>query len=175
MGIGELIRSLGSDKKALSAVMILGAAGLCLILISSLLPGVKEKEYKTAESCTVTSMSEDYCKETEKRLSEFLRKIEGVGEVEVYLTVSNEEEYVYATEGKSSESENKKEEEYQYVMVGGSGDKTALIETVKAPQISGAVIACSGCDSPVVQEMVYKAVSTALGIPTSRIYVTSLK
>lgn len=174
MGIGELLKSFTSDKKALTAVMILGAAGLCLILISSLLPGEKKKDDKATETISVSSSSEDYCKETEKRLSEFLRKIEGVGEVEVYLTVSNEEEYVYATEGKSSESENKKEEEYQYVMVGGSGDKTALIETVKAPQISGAVVACSGCDSPVVQEMVYKAVSTALDIPTSRIYVTIL-
>ncbi len=175
MGIGELIKSLGSDKKALSAVLILGAAGLCLILISSFLPGENEKADQTAETQTLSDTAEDYCEETEKRLSEFLRKIEGVGDVEVYLTVSNNEEYVYATEGKQSESENKKEEEFQYVMVGGSGDKTALIETVKAPQISGAVVACSGCDSPVVQEIVYKAVAAALDIPTSRIYVTTLK
>lgn len=175
MAIRELIKSMRTDKKALTAVTVLGAAGLCLIMLSSILPDDNDKKEKKAEPQSVSSVSESYCLDTEKRLTEFLQNIEGVGEVEVYLTVSGEEEYVYATEGKTSISENKTEEERKYVMIGGSSDKTALVETVKAPEISGVVIACSGCDSAVVQEKIYKAVSTALDIPTSRIYVTKLK
>ena len=49
------------------------------------------------------------------------------------------------------------------------------IETVETPAITGAVIACSGFDSPAVQEQIYRAVSAALGIPTGKIYVTKLK
>lgn len=175
MEIRDLIKSMKGDKKAITAVTILGAAGLLLIMLSSLLPGEEKNESISPVKDSVSTDSDDYCTDTEKKLSEFLRNIEGVGEVRVYLTVSGDEKMVYATEGKTSISENKTEEEYSYVMIGGGSEKTALIETVKAPEISGAVIACTGCESPVVQEMVYEAVSTALGIPTSRIYVTKLR
>ena len=178
MAIRDLLSSMKNDKRALTAVTVLGAAGLCLIMLSSLLPDNDKESVKTESAGQQTAAaadSEAYCGETEKRLTEFLQNIEGVGDVRVYLTLDQDEEYVYATEGKTSISENKTEEERKYVMVGGSSDKTALVETVKAPEICGAVIACTGCDSAAVQEEVYKAVSTALGIPTSRIYVTKLK
>lgn len=177
MAICDLVKSMKSDKKALTAVTVLGVAGLLLILLSSLLPEDSDKKSKTsAESQQLSlDMSDSFCADTEKRLTEFLGNIKGVGDVRVYLTVSGDEEYVYATEGKTSISENKTEEERKYVMIGNSGEKTALVETVKSPQITGAVIACSGCDSAAVQEMIYEAVSTALNISTAHIYVTKLK
>jgi stage III sporulation protein AG len=175
MAISDLISSFRSDKKALTAVTVLGAAGLCLILISSFLPGDNEKEENQQESVSVYADAESYRSETEKRLAEFLEDIEGVGEVRVYLTVSGNEEYVYATEGKSSVSDDKEEEEHTYVMIGSSGSKSALVETVNSPEITGAVIACSGGSSAAVQEEIYNAVSTALGISTGKIYVTKLR
>lgn len=176
MEIFSRIKEMKSDKKAVTAVTMLGAAGLLLIMISSLLPeSEKEDEKVSSEPQTAEFSSASYCAETEQRLEEFLKNIEGVGEVKVYLTVSTEEEYVYAKEGKSSTSENKTEEEKSYVMIGGGSGKTALIETVKPPEICGAVVACTGCDSPVIQEKIYKAVSTALGISTAKVYVTKLK
>ena len=60
-------------------------------------------------------------------------------------------------------------------MIGTNGSKSALIETVNSPEITGAVIACTGADSPLVQEAVYKAVSTALGVSTGKVYVTKLR
>lgn len=176
MEIFNKLKELKSDKKTVTAVTVLGAVGMLLIMISSLLPEEdKDKGKVSSEPQTAEFSSENYCAETEQRLEEFLENIEGVGETQVYLTVSGEEEYVYATEGKSSTSENKTEEEKSYVMIGGGNEKTALIETVKSPEICGAVVACTGCDSPVIQEKIYKAVSTALGIPTGKIYVTKLK
>lgn len=175
MAITELLRQLKSDKKRFAAIIILGAAGLLLIMLSSFFPDEEKSEDSKAEKNMSAVSSEDYCHETEQKLTEFLENIEGVGKAEVYLTVKGEETYVYATEGKTSVSENKREEEHKYVMIGSSSDKTALVETVCPPQISGAVIACTGCDNPAVQEKVYKAVSAALGIPTAWIYVTKLK
>ena len=174
MAIHDLISSLKSDKKALTAVTVLGAAGLLLIMLSSLMPD-KETEKKKSSEAVTEAVQKDYCAETEARLTEFLSGIDGVGRVEIFLTVSGNEEYIYATEGKKSSSENKTEEEYSYVMVGGGSNETALIETVISPEIIGAVIACTGCSDPSVQEEIYETVSTALGIPTSRIYVTKLK
>ncbi len=175
MEIAEKLRNMSKDKRMMTAVVILGITGLVLIMISSLVPE-KEKtdelEYKAAEEIF---SAEDYRSETEKRLESFLGSIDGAGDVRVYLTVGSDERYIYATEGRRSKSENKTEEERKYVMIGGGSDKSALIETVETPAITGAVIACSGSDSPAVQEQIYRAVSAALGIPTGKIYVTKLK
>ena len=176
MKIAEKIGSIKKDKKAVTAVTLLGTGGLLLIMLSSLLPGKKESgRLPEADSSAEFSDSEDYCHETERKLEEFLETIEGAGKVKVYLTVGTEQRYVYAREEKLSRSENKTEEEEKYVMIGGGNGKSALIETVEVPEITGAVIACTGCDSPVVTERIYKAVSAALGIPSGKIFVTKLE
>lgn len=172
MKIPEKFMNMKTDKKMMTAVVVLGIAGLLLIMISSLIPEKKKPETAAAET-SVTDMSEaeTYCYETEKRLEKFLSNINGAGDVKVYLTVGSGERYVYAAEGRHSKTENKIEEEKKYVIIGGGSDKSALIETVKAPAIEGAVVICSGCKDPAVKEQLYRAVSAALGISTGKIYV----
>lgn len=177
MKIAEKLGSIKKDKKTVTAVMILGIGGLLLIMLSSVLPEKKQDKNESEKMIrqNTETDSDSYCRETEQRLENFLSSVEGAGEVKVYLTVGTDERYVYAKEGKQSRSENKTEEEEKYVIVGGGSEKNALIETVETPEITGAVIACTGCDSPIVTERIYKAVSAALGIPTGKIYVTKLK
>lgn len=171
----EKFRDMPKDKKLLTAVMFLGIAGLVFIMLSSLVPDKKKTEIPEYTAVSESSGAESYRIETEKRLEEFLRSIDGAGDVKVYLTVGSDQRYIYATEGRWSKSENKTEEERKYVMIGSGSDKSALVETVETPEITGAVIACGGFDSPTVQEQIYRAVSAALGIPTGQIYVTKLK
>lgn len=175
MEITEKFRNMSKDKRMMTAVTILGIAGLLLIMISSLVPEKKKTDESESKVVEETVCAEDYRIETEKRLESFLCSIDGAGDVKVYLTVGSDERYIYATEGRRSKSEDKTEEERKYVMIGGGSDKSALIETVETPAITGAVIACSGFDSPTVQEQIYRAASAALGIPTGKIYVTKLK
>ncbi len=176
MKISEKIGSMKKDKKTVTAVMLLGTGGLLLIMISSLFSG-KEEKRGTAENIRSSDFTDsaDYCRETERRLEGFLETIEGAGNVRVYLTVGTDQRYVYAREEKHSRSENKTEEEEKYVMIGGGNGKSALIETVEVPEITGAVIACTGCDSPIVTERIYRAVSAALGISSGKIFVTKLE
>lgn len=172
MKITERFDNLKGDKKMMTAVIALGAAGLLLILISSLLPEKKEVDKEVAaKKVSVVSEAEDYCSETEKRLESFLENIRGAENVRVYLTVGSGERYVYASEGKKSKSENKTEEEKKYVIIGSGSEKSALIETVRTPVIEGAVVIFSGNGDASVKEKLYHAVSAALGIPTGKIYV----
>lgn len=175
MRIPEKIKEMFKGRKALTLTTALGIAGMLLIMVSSLIPEKNQTAEKTVSPAASSADAAAYCAETEKRLEDFLSDIEGAGEVRVYLTVGSSETTVYATEEKRSRSDNKTEEEEKYVMIGSGSDKGALIETVQAPSIEGAVIACSGCDRPEVQERIYKAVSAALGIPTAKIYVTKLR
>lgn len=171
----EKFRDLPKEKKLLTAVMFLGIAGLVFIMLSSLIPDGNKTDIPEYTSVSENSGAEVYRIETEKRLEEFLSSIDGAGNVKVYLTVGSDKRYIYATEGKRSKSENMTEEERKYVMIGSGNEKSALVETVQSPAITGAVIACGGSDNPAVQEQIYRAASAALGIPTGQIYVTKLK
>ncbi|MBQ4534445.1 MAG: hypothetical protein IJA18_04525, partial [Ruminococcus sp.] len=77
MKIAEKFRNMKSDKKAVTAVMLLGTGGLLLIMISSFLPD-KEKSDESVKSVSSTDFSDsaDYCRETERRLESFLKTIE---------------------------------------------------------------------------------------------------
>lgn len=169
------LREALNGKKAAAAMTFCGIAGLLLIMISSLIPDKKAEEPVSGDKPRIMTEAEEYCTATEKRLAQFLGSIDGAGEVRVYLAVGSNERYVYATEGRHSRSDNKTEEEEKYVIIGGGSDKSALVETVEAPVISGAVIVCSGGADPSVREQLYKAASAALGIPTGKIYVTKLE
>ena len=174
MEVIEKIRELLKNRKWAVFMTVCGTAGLLLIMISSLLPDKKAAPAVKAERQSVCDTAA-YCMDTEKRLEAFLSEIEGAGEVKVYITVGSEQRYVYATEGRHSRSDNKTEEEEKYVIVGGGSEKNALIETVEAPEITGAVIVCGGGGDAAVREQIYKAASAALGIPTAKINVAKIR
>lgn len=175
MEVVEKAKELLKERKWAVFMTICGSAGLLLIMMSSLLPDKKAAPEPIKEQRQSVCKSLDFCRDTENRLADFLMNIDGAGEVRVYLTVGSEARYVYATEGRYSRSENKTEEEEKYVIVGGGSDKNALVETIEAPEITGAVIACSGGGDAAVREQIYKAASAALGIPTAKIYVAKIR
>ena len=175
MEVSKSLSGIFSRKKTNLAVVILCSAALLLVLISSLFPDKKSDSIKQDRKSEFSEDINEYCSDTENRLEKFLESIDGAGEVRVYLTIGTDERYVYAKEMKQSRSDKKNDEEEKYVIIGGGGEKNALIETIQAPQITGAVVACTGCSSPQVKERIYKSVSAALGLPTAKIYVTKLK
>ena len=175
MEVVKEIRELLKNRKWAVFMTVCGAAGLLLIMISSLLPDNKASPNQNNDQYESVYDSIVYCRDTEKRLASFLSEVDGAGEVKVYLTVGCDQRYVYATEGRHSRTDNKTEEEEKYVIIGGGSEKNALIETVEAPEITGAVIICSGGGNAAVREQIYKAASAALGIPTAKIYVAKIR
>lgn len=174
MGILDKVKEIAGNKSSVVGITLLGTAGAVLLFLSGFIDREDEEPVIAAEK-PFTDDVQSFCRESEERLEAFLENIEGAGEVEVYLTVGSGERYIYASEEKHSESENKRDSEEKYVIVGGSSSREPLIETVKTPEITGAVIVCEGCGSPVVEERMYHAASAALGIPTADIYVTIMK
>lgn len=165
----EILKKVNIDRQKL--IIILGIAALALILVSAIIP--KNSRQQPAPEQEEFS-AEEFCARTEQRLEEFLEDIDGVGRVKVMINVAGSQKYIYASEGRQSRSENKSEEETKYVMIGSGSDKSALVETVRSPEITGVVVACTG-DSPQVREQVYRTAAAALGIQTSKIYVTKMK
>lgn len=160
------LKELLSSKYGAAAAIALGAAGMLLILFS----GGSEDEILETAAETDSEWS-GYRAEIEAELEDILSSIEGVGSVNVMVTVGSSEEYVYA----QSSSRNNDKEEQDYVIIKNGSKEGALVKRVKAPSVTGVVIVCDGGASSKVCERVYNAVTAALGIPSSRIYVTEMR
>lgn len=164
-----------NKEKGLKFIVIIGLIGISLILLSELLP----KNTETKNSTKNLSEATVYQQEMEEKLTQTLSSISGVGEVNVMLTVSCTEEYVYAEENKDSNTSDtdKKtsQNENNFVIIDSGEEKEALVSKVLNPQINGVVIVCEGGGSAKVCESIYRSVSTVLGIPMNKIYVTKIK
>ena len=164
------IKELAKKPFFLKAAVAAGLLMIILILVSDFKGEEKESPDKVVKDINFTA-AELYADETEKRLCETLTEIEGVGKAKVMLTVTSTEEYVYAESVKSGASQT----ENSYVIIDKGSQKEALVKKINNPAISGVVIVCEGGDDPKVCERIYNAVSTALNIPTNKIYVAEMK
>ena len=102
-----------------------------------------------------------YETQLEKEIAKLCNEVSGVGQVEVMLHLQGGTRVLYATDGKGKPAS-----------VGSGSAEEALHSTVLLPEIAGVAIVCRGGDSPHVQRTLTDLVSTALGIPTSRVAVT---
>lgn len=165
------IKELAKKPFFLKAAVAAGLLMIILILVSDF-KGEEEKERADADVNVLSFTSAElYADETEKRLCETLTEIEGVGKAKVMLTITSTEEYVYAESVKSGASQT----ENSYVIIDKGSQKEALVKKINNPAISGVLIVCEGGDDPKVCERIYNAVSTALNIPTNKIYVAEMK
>ncbi|MEG0615342.1 MAG: hypothetical protein RR540_06250 [Oscillospiraceae bacterium] len=178
--VSKLKKSFGKEK-SLKVVVFIGVLGILLILVSEFFPSKSDKAPEKTDKASLQTTQESgfFQKETENKLCEILSTIKGVGKVEVMLNVCATEESVFAQENKQQKSsdsdKNSIDNENKYVIIEEGGDKKALVKKVLNPEISGAVIVCEGGDNAKTCESIYKTVSTALGIPISKIYVAKLK
>ena len=163
-GWSEKVKDFLLKGGRIKLIVGLGFVGMALILLSEILPSSDSHE----KAAPVAVCEADYEEKLRDGLLNILSSINGVGKAEVMLTISAEEEYIYAEEVRKSETES----ETSYVLIQENGGKTALVKTVIKPPIKGVVVVCEGGGSSTVRESVYNAVSVALDIPTNRIYVT---
>ncbi|MBP3857158.1 MAG: hypothetical protein IK990_16250 [Ruminiclostridium sp.] len=142
IGLGDIRELLKTDK----AVKILLIAGAALILLAAL--GGLFGHGGTGESGTSRSVRdfEEYERELEKRLSAILSEIDGIGDVNVMVTLD--------TAGRT---------EY--------GKNSDMRISVTAPQVRGVIVVCGGGDSIAIREKVVNAVTGVFGISTTRVSV----
>lgn len=175
-----------ADKK-LPLIVVLGLAGMLLILLSQFWGGAEDKS--TKENALVVSEAgteaDDYAAVLEEKLGGLIASIEGVGRAKIMVTLENTGEYVYAQEekrnvdtnieerdGTSQKSSTKENIQQNYILM--NGQKEALVKTRLEPKIRGVVIICEGADDIMVRQSVVNVVTTALNIPTTRVCVEKI-
>ena len=161
-------------------VIAVGLAGILLIFVSEMFPAKNTAESKSIPTESVaTDDTDSYKKQIEKELKDVLSKVRGVGECNVIVTVEGTTEYVYAENLTKSTDNNGDRTSDRYeneiVITDNDGKKEALVRKIIKPQICGVVIVCEGGGDIKVNERVLKAVSTFLGISSSKICVEGRK
>lgn len=136
--VGEIIKS---DK----SVKIILAAGAALMLLIAF-GGFFSDSSKTEETAYSRAELSEYEERLEKRLSDILSEIKGIGKTEVMITLDGAEQTEY---GKSKD----------------------MLISVTAPRVRGVIVVCEGGDNIAVREKVINAVSGVFGISTTRISV----
>lgn len=170
-----------NKKKRTDLVVLLGVCGVLLLALPELLPQNQQKSTQTmAQSQTDNST---YELQLEERLTSLLSQMEGVGRVQVMLTLETGETSVYAQTERTTASSNKTTEgqqtsqesfENDYVIVDGSDGEQALVNRTELPQIRGVVILCDGGEDASISRRVTEAASVLLGVSTNRICVNQL-
>lgn len=161
-------------------MIILGAAGVMLIMLSGMFTGSKEKETVIPKENT-----SEYAEELESKVVKIVKSVTGENSPTVVVTLDTGTQYVYAGDEKEkssnsdgeqetkTETRTEYENEKNYVIVKqSSGDEAAVIVTEYMPVVRGVAIVChSGCDE-YVREEIKNAVTAALGVNSAKIYIT---
>ena len=165
----ERLRGWLSGEKGIRTAVILGLAGMLLILLPSLLPARDRSDpVLPAESDDLT---DSYRAALETRLLTLLSEMDGVGQVSVMITVRGSAEQIFAEEVKTVQGGSSTQVQSAYVLTRSGGDESALVAETVYPEIQGVAVLCSSGDHAAVQERIRNAAATVLGIPPTRIFV----
>lgn len=181
--IKSKLSKLFKDDKIKKIIIILGLGGIALIFISNFISGNAGKSGDETSSISAELSYDglsEYKKSIEESLSSIISKIDGVGRTDVFLTLENGSENVYAVNRKqnsSSDSSGNTDESFdtEYFSVRKSdGSEEGLLLKVIEPDIRGVVVVCDGGDDSVVKEKVLEAVTKALNISSARVCISKL-
>lgn len=186
-----------NDKKFLNVVCIALILAFLLLAIS-FLNTTRKKNNKSvsvnSEETTNISSNEDnnviqnYEEQQKSELKNLLKKIQGVGEVEVMIYFKSGEIKVPATEDTTTQSfteesdsqggkrtNNQQTDGTKVVMAGDGSSSEPYILQVNKPEISGVVIVAEGATSSKVKYDIQVAVSSLYDISIDKVNVYPMK
>ena len=194
-GLKQKLKNLKNMKKDQWLIVIL--AGVLIFVIALPTGDAKKKETSKKEMSSTQQRAEkkdtdedgaeDYEIYLEKRLEDLLGKMEGVGEVQVMVTLEDHGEQILekdekesrtATEegnGETARTATEVELEYVTIFVEEDGNKTPYIIRVKNPKVAGVAVVCEGGGNSSVAQNISRAVSALFSIETHKIMVMKME
>ncbi len=158
-----LFGSLFKSKKATVLLVIGVIAGLILIFIGS--GDGKSEQLAAPELTDQISISDEYIKNLEIRVTQILSKMDGISNVSVIITADSGIETVYA---KNERYDSGSLSEKEYVII----DDNPISITLVYPKIRGVAIVCTGGSNPINQERISKLISSLFDIAQNQVYIS---
>lgn len=171
---GEWIQAALKKENTLRLVVVLGICGIALLALSSFDFSKEEgPEPRTEEAASDTA----YAQVLEQDLARIVSAITGERDPAVMVTLENNGRHVYAADQRESTQpggEGGGEKESAHVVLEDrEGAQRPLTVTQVQPKIQGVVIVSARAQDPATREKLVNAAKTVLGIPSSRVCVTS--
>ncbi len=166
-----LLRAAGKYK----AVLLVIAAGVICLLWPSGGGGEKEADFTAKASSADQELQQLEAIQTE--MEEILGHIQGVGQLQLMLTVDRGREQVLAGDTTLAYSgPTASPEDYsrssETVVLSGDGGSVVVTQEVW-PKFRGALVVCQGAEDPAVQLEVIEAVSALTGLGSDKISVVT--
>ena len=185
---GNLLRQFFAKDFKLKIIVLLGILGMALILLSQFADDDRAGQGQAPTTGGAEFASQDYVAQLEERLQNLISQIEGVGRNKVMITLESGVEYVYAQEQRRSTdtthsgngeiptgSRTQENIEQRFILVDTEfGRREALVLTRIPPRVQGVIIVCEGASNPHVEQKLISVVTTALGIPSTRVSVVPI-
>lgn len=179
-----------NNKKFINNLFIILLISIMFLIISNVfLDSNKEKqEYVIDEQPKEYNYNteNDYSDYLEKKLVNILSKLNGVGKVNVMITLEDSVEKVTAantttTTENSIENDSEggtreviREDLIVQVVTQGNNDSLMVVKEVQ-PTVQGVIVVADGAEDPNIREILYDAVKTVLGIKANKVQVYSSK
>lgn len=178
-------------------VMLL-MAGVFLVLVS--LPSLQSLDKKSKEpsvssnksvSQTTDAANDEtklYVSDLEDRLKSVLMKVDGIGAVEVMMTLKGSKEVVILKdrpytkesvnevdgEGGSRNSDKTEQSDTSILVEGSDGVKKPYILKEIEPEVEGILVIAQGGDKAVIQSEIIEAVQVLFGVPPHKVKVMKM-
>ena len=181
------VSKLFKNKYMGDILAVLLVIGFILIAITILAPGLLngKNEVLTEENNTKVNTTVSTYEDKQKiELTNILRKIDGVGEVDVMINFESGEEKVAAYDStnqttKTEETDtnggkrvsDQQNDTTKVVMSSESGGNSPVILKTYKPKVIGVVITAEGAESSKVRYDIEKAVSSLYGISVEKVNV----
>ncbi|MBR2895874.1 MAG: stage III sporulation protein AG [Oscillospiraceae bacterium] len=155
-------------------VLLIAALGMVLLMWPT---GEEGEGTSSISSFKISGDGQDVLYELESDMEKILSKIQGVGRVEVMLTLQSGKELILASDTTlryrgNPQNPDDYDRTSETVTVSGGGSGTDVVVTQeRSPQYRGALIVCDGGDNDRVRLCVVEAVSALTGLGSDRIAV----
>lgn len=158
----KLLQRIPESKRKVLIIVCVG-----FLLLICVLPeiNIKTDSGDNAEPSEF-QIQNSYIEQTEQRLCELISSISGAGKTKVMLTLESSQENVYAADINSEKSE--------YVVIKTDSGEGGMLLKVIRPEIRGVAVVCEGGDKARVKVDIINAVSSSLGISSTRISIAKM-
>ena len=170
-------------------ILLIAIAGVILLVtnVSEWRERAAPDETTETQNIAAVSENEAYIESLENKLVHILENVDGVGQVEVMITLQASRESVLnkddteeleteteTSDGTQNERQSSRSEN-ETVLSDENGESAPYVIKELEPEIAGVVIACEGADNNTVAASVTEAAQVLFGISVNRIKVLKME
>ncbi len=179
----KIFENMDNKKFLINIFLVLVLSVIFLLMLNNYV-GEEKKDEQTVLKDSSNEynylMKEDYESYIEGKLSNILKKLKGVGEVDVMVVLEDSTEKIPASnittttehtselDAQGGTREISREDET--IQVVNTSNEVVVLKEIK-PSIKGVIVVAEGAENLAVLENLYEAVKTVLGISGNRVQI----